>query len=142
MTFGFFVCFSLWLPSYLRDFYQISPIKAGSFTAIFVFVTTFARILGGYLSDRFSGRRILAILSIVILSILVFLNFSVNLPVSPTVFYTMGVCLGIGNGVIFKLVAEYFPKDTGTVGGMVGGCWWARRLLSAHSAGHDKRLYQ
>ncbi len=120
MTFGFFVCFSLWLPSYLKDFYQITPIKAGSFTAIFVFVTTFARILGGYLSDRFSGRRILAILSIVILSILVFLNFNVNLPVSLTVFYTMGVCLGIGNGVIFKLVAEYFPKDTGAVGGMVG----------------------
>ena len=40
---------------------------------------------------------------------------------SLTVFYIMGVCLGIGNGVIFKLVAEYFPKDTGTVGGMVGG---------------------
>ncbi len=32
----------------------------------------------------------------------------------------MGGSLGIGNGVIFKLVAEYFPKDTGTVGGMVG----------------------
>ena len=32
----------------------------------------------------------------------------------------MGICLGIGNGVVFKLVAEYFSKDTGTVGGMVG----------------------
>jgi NNP family nitrate/nitrite transporter-like MFS transporter len=32
----------------------------------------------------------------------------------------MGVCLGIGNGVVFKLVTEYFSKDTGAVGGMVG----------------------
>jgi NNP family nitrate/nitrite transporter-like MFS transporter len=37
-----------------------------------------------------------------------------------TVFYLMGICLGVGNGVVFKLVAEYFSKDTGTVGGMVG----------------------
>jgi len=35
-------------------------------------------------------------------------------------FYVMGICLGTGNGVVYKLVAEYFPKDTGTVGGLVG----------------------
>ena len=120
MTFGFFVSFSLWLPSYLRDFYRITPVKAGSLTAIFVFATTFARILGGYLGDHIPGRRILVVISLAILSILIFLNLNVSLMTSLTVFYIMGVCLGIGNGVIFKLVAEYFPKDTGTVGGMVG----------------------
>lgn len=120
MTFGFFVCFSLWLPSYFREFYQISPIQAGSFTSIFVFATTFARILGGYLGDIIPGRKILIILSVVILSILIFLNLNVSLITALTVFYLMGICLGIGNGVIFKLVAEYFPKDTGAVGGMVG----------------------
>ncbi|NUO08086.1 MAG: NarK/NasA family nitrate transporter [Candidatus Brocadia sp.] len=120
MTFGFFVTFSLWLPSYLRDFYKLTPVKAGSFTSIFVFVTTFSRILGGYLGDSIPGRRILIVLSVAILSILIFLNLNVPLLTSLTVFYLMGVCLGIGNGVVFKLVAEYFPKDTGTVGGMVG----------------------
>ncbi|TVM03230.1 MAG: MFS transporter [Candidatus Brocadia sp. WS118] len=120
MTFGFFVTFSLWLPSYFRDFYKLTPVKAGSLTSIFVFATTFSRILGGYLGDRIPGRRILIVLSIAILSILVFLNMNVSLMTSLTVFYLMGVCLGIGNGVVFKLVAEYFPKDTGAVGGMVG----------------------
>ncbi|MCF6157942.1 MAG: NarK/NasA family nitrate transporter [wastewater metagenome] len=120
MTFGFFVCFSLWLPSYLREFYGVTPIQAGSFTSVFVFVTTFARILGGYLSDIISGRRILIILSVVILCILIFLNLSVSFIIALMAFYLMGVCLGVGNGVIFKLVAEYFPKDTGAVGGMVG----------------------
>jgi NNP family nitrate/nitrite transporter-like MFS transporter len=28
--------------------------------------------------------------------------------------------LGLGNGAVFKLVPEYFPKDTGTVTGLVG----------------------
>ena len=105
--------FSLWLPSYLRDFYRIMPIKAGSFTAIFVFATTFARILGGYLGDQIPGRRILVVLSLAILSILIFLNLNVSLMTSLTVFYIMGICLGIGNGVIFKLVAEYFPRIPG-----------------------------
>lgn len=120
MTFGFFVTFSLWLPSYLRDFYKLTPVKAGSLTSIFVFATTFSRILGGYLGDRIPGRRILIVLSIAILGILIFLNMNVLLMTSLTIFYLMGVCLGIGNGVVFKLVAEYFPKDTGAVGGMVG----------------------
>lgn len=120
MTFGFFVTFSLWLPSYFKDFYKLTPVKAGGFTSIFVFATTFSRILGGYLADRIPGRRILVILSLSILSVLIFLNLNVSLVTSLTVFYIMGVCLGIGNGVIFKLVAEYFPRDTGTVGGMVG----------------------
>lgn len=120
MTFGFFVTFSLWLPSYFRDFYKLTPVKAGSFTSIFVFATTFSRILGGYLGDRIPGRRILIVLSVVILGILIFLNLNVSLITSLTVFYLMGICLGIGNGVVFKLVAEYFSKDTGAVGGMVG----------------------
>ena len=52
----------------------------------------------------------LVVISLAILSILIFLNLNVSLMTSLTVFYIMGVCLGIGNGVIFKLVAEYFPK--------------------------------
>ena len=28
--------------------------------------------------------------------------------------------LGLGNGAVFKLVPEHFPKETGTVTGLVG----------------------
>ncbi|QQR65553.1 MAG: NarK/NasA family nitrate transporter [Candidatus Brocadia sp.] len=120
MFFGFFVCFSIWLPSYLCDFYNISPIKAGGFTSIFVFLSSFTRILGGFLGDRFNGRKIMVLLTVIVLVIAIFLNLNVSLTVSLAVFYIMGTCLGIGNGVVYKLVAEYFPKDTGAVGGLVG----------------------
>jgi len=120
MTFGFFVCFSLWLPSYLKEFFDISPIKAGTFTSIFVFIATFSRILGGFLGDAFPGRRVLAILSASMICILIYLNLNNTLFMALTVFFLMGIGLGVGNGVVFKLVAEHFPKDTGTVGGMVG----------------------
>ncbi|MBU6391988.1 MAG: NarK/NasA family nitrate transporter [Planctomycetota bacterium] len=120
MFFGLFVCFSIWLPSYLNDFYHISPVKAGSFTSIFVFLSAFTRILGGYLGDRFNGRKIMVFLTIIVLSLTVYLNLNVSLVTSLVLFYVMGICLGTGNGVVYKLVAEYFPKDTGTVGGLVG----------------------
>ena len=120
MFFGFFVCFSVWLPTYLYDFYHISPVKAGSFTSIFVFLSSFTRILGGYLGDKFDGRKIMVLLTVTVLFIAVFLNFNLSLTTALAVFYIMGTCLGIGNGVVYKLVAEYYPKDTGAVGGLVG----------------------
>lgn len=120
MTFGFFVCFALSLPSYLRDTFGVTPIKAGTLTSVFVFLATFVRILGGYLGDIFSGRNLLTILSLSLIGVLFYLNLNSSLILAVVSFYCMACLLGIGNGVVFKLVAEYFPKDTGTVGGMVG----------------------
>ena len=120
MTFGFVVCFSLWLPSYLKESYNITPVKAGSYASVFVFLATFSRILGGYLGDIFHGKHVLTIISLFLIGILIYLNLSSSLALTLVVFYCMAVCLGIGNGVVFKLVAEYFPKETGAVGGMVG----------------------
>ena len=120
MTFGFFVCFALSLPSYLRETFGVTPIKAGTLTSVFVFLATFSRILGGYLGDIFSGRNLLIILSLSLIGVLFYLNLNSSLMLAVASFYCMAILLGIGNGVVFKLVAEYFPKDTGTVGGMVG----------------------
>ena len=120
MTFGFFVCFALLLPSYLRDTFGVTPIKAGTLTSIFVFLATFTRILGGYLGDIFSGRNLLTILSFSLIGVFLYLNLNSSLILTLATFYCMAILLGIGNGVVFKLVAEYFPKDTGTVGGVVG----------------------
>lgn len=85
-----------------------------------MFLATFSRILGGYLGDIFHGKHVLTIISLFLIGILIYLNLSSSLALTLVVFYCMAVCLGIGNGVVFKLVAEYFPKETGAVGGMVG----------------------
>ncbi|GAX61543.1 nitrite extrusion protein NarK [Candidatus Scalindua japonica] len=120
MTFGFFVCFALMLPSYLLDTFNVTPVKAGTLTSIFVFLATFMRILGGYLGDIFSGRNLLTLLTLSLIGVLLYLNMNSSLTFALAAFYCMACLLGIGNGVVFKLVAEYFPKDTGTAGGMVG----------------------
>ncbi|MFN3531288.1 MAG: MFS transporter [Candidatus Brocadia sp.] len=86
-----------------------------------VFLSSFTQILGDYLGDRFNDEgKLMALFTAIVLIIAVFLNLNVSLVTSLVVFYIMGTCLGIGNGIVYKLVAEYFPKDTGTVGGLVG----------------------
>ena len=59
-------------------------------------------------------------LTLILLTLTVYLNLNVSLVTSLAVFYIIGICLGTGNGVVYKLVADHFPKDTGTVGGLVG----------------------
>ena len=47
------------------------------------------------------------------------------LSVTTIALFTIGAlgcaaALGLGNGAVFKLVPQYFPKETGTVTGLVG----------------------
>ena len=51
--------------------------------------------------------------------------FSLLLTWPSMVPFTVGalscaMLMGLGNGAVFKLVPEHFPKDTGTVTGLVG----------------------
>lgn len=67
LTFGGFVAFSIYLPSLLRDQFHLEPADAGFRTAGFVVMATLLRPVGGWLSDRIGGARVLsAVFSIVI----------------------------------------------------------------------------
>ena len=41
--------------------------------------------------------------------------------------FVVGCCMGIGKASVFKYIPDYFPKDVGAVGGLVGlaGQPWA-----------------
>jgi NNP family nitrate/nitrite transporter-like MFS transporter len=51
---------------------------------------------------------------------LAWLALSPDLMLATLVFLATAAGLGLGNGAIFKMVAEYFPKNTGLVTGVVG----------------------
>jgi len=118
-TFGGFVALSIYMPMLLKELFGLTPADAGFRTAMFVIVATICRPLGGFLSDRFAPSRLLA----VVFSGLVpcaLLMTSVDLG-----YFTVGALgaaalVGLGNGAVFKLVPHYFPKDVGTVTGLVG----------------------
>jgi NNP family nitrate/nitrite transporter-like MFS transporter len=120
VTFGGFVCFSLYLPAYFKKVYEVSPVTAGDLATIFIFTTSLIRAVGGYLADRMPGRKILLVLYTVAAGCLLLIGIQPSLSVAVAAFILLGLCFGIGTGVIFKLVPTYFARETGAVGGLVG----------------------
>jgi NNP family nitrate/nitrite transporter-like MFS transporter len=97
----------------------LTPIDAGARVAGFVIVATALRPLGGWLADRYGGAQIL----LIVFSLLPLV--ALGLTASQIVPFTIGALgsaalLGLGNGAVFKLVPEYFPREMGTVTGLVG----------------------
>lgn len=119
LTFGGFVAFSIYLPSLLRDQFHLKPADAGFRTAGFVVLATLLRPAGGWLADRIGGARVLSVVFSAVIPFALLLAWASILP------FTIGalgcaVLMGLGNGAIFKLVPQYFPRETGTVTGLVG----------------------
>lgn len=119
LTFGGFVALSIYLPTLLKDIFALTPTDAGARVAGFVIVATGMRPVGGWLADRFGGAQVL-MLVLGLMAILAIGLTSASMPL-----FTIGALgtagmLGLGNGAVFKLVPEYFPRETGTVTGLVG----------------------
>ena len=46
--------------------------------------------------------------------------FQANIGVFTGLVFVIGILMGIGKAAVYKHIPEYFPRDVGTVGGMVG----------------------
>jgi NNP family nitrate/nitrite transporter-like MFS transporter len=119
LTFGGFVAMSVYLPIFLTDMYGLTPQDAGLRTAGFVLVATVARPAGGWLADRVGGERILRW----VFPAVALFAVCMACPMMPT--FTAGAlgmaaAIGLGNGAVFKLVPEHFPRAVGSVTGLVG----------------------
>jgi NNP family nitrate/nitrite transporter-like MFS transporter len=119
LTFGGFVAFSMYLPTMLRDTFGLTPADAGFRAAGFVVLATLMRPVGGALSDRIGGARVLHAVFLGVVPFALLLSWSSMIP------FTVGALgcatlLGLGNGAVFALVPKYFPNATGTVTGLVG----------------------
>ncbi|WP_334074448.1 nitrate/nitrite transporter [Paenibacillus sp. A14] len=136
ITFGSFVAFTVYLPNFLVTNFDLAKVDAGMRTAGFIALATFMRPVGGWLADRFNALYLL------IGVFAAFTGAAIILAFSPTIaLYTFGslaiaVSAGIGNGVIFKLVPQYFNKQAGIVNGIVSmmgglGGFFPPLLLSA-----------
>jgi MFS transporter, NNP family, nitrate/nitrite transporter len=119
LTFGGFVALSIYLPTLHKEVFSMSPEEAGARTAIFVLVATLTRPIGGVLSDRIGGSKLL---------LYVFIGIALTgwlMATNSIWIFSIGalccaVMFGFGNGGVFKLVPQYFPNQTGTVTGLVG----------------------
>lgn len=119
ITFGAFVAFTVFLPSFLVSYFELTPIDAGIRTAIFIIIATLLRPIGGYLADKFNAFIILLFVFIGITLSGILLSFSPNIGWYTVGALTVAVTAGIGNGTIFKLVPLYFSKQAGIVNGII-----------------------
>lgn len=123
VVFGAYVAMSMWLPAYYTRVYDVPLAKAALLTAFFIFPASLLRPLGGLLSDKLGGRVVTysVFVSMTLTSLALCLPAHV---VSLEAFFVetlvLGVGMGLGTASVYKYVPEYYPKDVGSVGGLVG----------------------
>ena len=122
VTFGGFVAFSTYLPTYLKDVYEFDLTGAGTRTAGFAIAAVIARPVGGILSDRIGPKAVLMIslTGAAVMAIVISLKLPPEL-LAGSAFVLMAVFLGLGTGGVFAWVAQLAPAEkVGTVTGIVG----------------------
>ena len=119
LTFGGFVAMSIYLPTFLTEMFKLTPQDAGMRTAGFVLVATALRPFGGWLSDKVGGLTILLWIFPFVTAMAILLTLQTMAPFTIGAL-GMAAAIGLGNGAVFKLVPEYFPKSVGAVTGLVG----------------------
>ena len=127
VVFGAYVALSLWLPNYYRTVYGLELKTAAFLTALFIFPASLLRPLGGWLSDRYGARPVTyAVFALMLLACLPLCapHGTFGFEVGPGVFFALveviGIGMGVGKASVYKYIPDYYPKDVGLVGGLVG----------------------
>jgi NNP family nitrate/nitrite transporter-like MFS transporter len=119
ITFGGFVGLCSLLPLLLHDVYRLDPVAAGAFAALCSLFGSLVRPWGGHVADRQGGLRTLHYVFPVIAGAVVAVT-SPSFPLAIAMLIVATGAMGFGNGVVFQVVAEWFPKDIGLASGVVG----------------------
>ena len=119
LTFGGFVAFSIYLPTLLRAQFGLAPADAGFRAAGFVVLATLMRPLGGWLADRIGGAQVLSWVFGGVALFALLLTWPSMVP------FTVGAlaarcCWAWATAPCSSSCRSTFPKDTGTVTGLVG----------------------
>ncbi len=120
-TFGGFIALTAWFPTYWALYYKLSPVLAGTLTAVYSLLTSAIRVGGGKLSDRLGGEKVAAYSLITLLIGALLITISLNLYLSLIAAIIMAIGMGIANAAVFKLVPTYVPEAVGGAAGWVGG---------------------
>ncbi|MCX6430477.1 MAG: NarK/NasA family nitrate transporter [Actinobacteria bacterium] len=139
VVFGAYVALASWMPKYYVSVYKMNLHDAALLTALFIFPASLLRPFGGHLSDKMGARRLMYASFGTMLVALLFLAapfghivletptgnkdilpFSLGIVPFTMLLFIVGCAMGIGKAAVFKHIPEYFPKDVGAVGGLVG----------------------
>ena len=120
LTFGGFVGLTSFLSVFFHDQYHLSKITAGDLTTIVVLSGSFLRPVGGWLSDRFGGfRMLIGLFGVVAICLMLVCTLPPVAVVVSLLFIVMGM-LGMGNGAVFQMAPQRFPREIEIITGIVG----------------------
>ncbi|MDO8106715.1 MFS transporter [Isoptericola sp. b441] len=121
LSFGGFLAFTSWLPTFWHAMYGSELRTAGLLTASFSLLSALIRVPGGILSDRVSIRFALAGNFVLMLLGTVVLAFSGSFVLSLIATMAVGAGMGLQNAIVFKLLPRYIPDAVGGASGWIGG---------------------
>ncbi|MEU6986155.1 MFS transporter [Streptomyces sp. NPDC046324] len=120
--FGGIVAFGVYLPTYLKTWYELDPTDAGTKAAGFALVTVVFRPIGGWFSDRIHPALVTA--AALGLAALFAIVQAFDPPLDPggtIALLCMAAGLGTASGSVFALVSQVTPQpQVGSVTGIVG----------------------
>jgi NNP family nitrate/nitrite transporter-like MFS transporter len=120
ITFGGFVGLLSFLAIFFHDHYGLTTVRAGAFATLSAIAGSLIRPLGGYLSDRFGGLRVLSVLYLGTALAMAGVSALPPLGLCTLLLITAMGLLGMGNGAVFQLVPQRFPREIGVITGLVG----------------------
>jgi NNP family nitrate/nitrite transporter-like MFS transporter len=120
LTFGGFVGFAAFLTTFFNEQYHVSRVAAGDFTTLVVISGSLLRPVGGWLSDRLGGYRLLLILLAAASACIAVVAQAPSLGIVVAVLFVAMGALGMANGAVFQLVPQRFGDRMGLVTGLVG----------------------
>ena len=120
ITFGGFSGLSSYLSIFYHDQYGLTKVQAGDLTALVVVFGSFLRPVGGLLSDRLGGVRMLQVLLAGVALSLAGIGTLPPLAAAAGLLILTMAMLGMGNGAVFQLVPQRFPTQVGMLTGIIG----------------------
>ncbi len=120
VTFGGFVGLASFLNIFFHDQYALGRIEAGTFATLCVIAGSFLRPVGGYLADRLGGIRMLQVVYVGVATMMLGLGTLPPLAAGTLLMFVGMALLGMGNGAVFQLVPQRFPREIGVITGVVG----------------------
>ena len=137
-VFGGFVALSLWLPKYYMAEYGLDLTTAAFIALFFTLPSGLIRALGGWFSDKWGGNTVTWWVFWVCIICLFFLSYppmtftvhGINGDVSfgvrigvilfTVLVFIVGIAQGIGKASVYRSLADHYPMNMGSVGGLVG----------------------
>ncbi|QIK62510.1 NarK/NasA family nitrate transporter [Leucobacter viscericola] len=120
VVFGAYVALSGWMPTFYVKNFGLNLGLAALLTALFIFPASLLRPVGGWLSDKHGARPIMYISLCTMVLATGAMMVPSNVWVFTVLLFVVGIAMGVGKAAVFKHIPEYFPKDVGAVGGLVG----------------------